>query len=184
MTSIEDIEKEEEREKTIALILGLVRERYDRELESANKLDDESRQLIGSVLVVIGFLLGAGAIDLLSFSSWSSVLYFVGIIVLIISIVLAYKAIRHSRAYYEPDPKGKLKPDIERLLIEKASPRPYLTIARGQILSIIEIIRNNENINRTKAHLISTAWFFLIPGLSMVVLFIIVSLLNPPQSPD
>jgi uncharacterized membrane protein len=97
-----DVLKKKEEEKINDLLFDLVKGKYGRELERANKLDDEARQLIGSVLIVVGFLLGAGAINLLSIHSWSSSLYFTGIAVLLVSIVLDYKAISKPKENYDP----------------------------------------------------------------------------------
>ena len=84
-------EELENSEKIGILTLDLLRQRYDKVLERTTKLDDEARQLIGSILVVVGFLLGSGAIALLSESSYSLLLYFIGIVVLVISILFAFR---------------------------------------------------------------------------------------------
>ena len=149
-------------------------------------MDDEARQLVGSILVVIGFLLGAGVITLLSVSSLYSSLYFVGVIVLVISIVFDYKAIRLKFEFYHVDPDRMLETDPDVALREKTvNPTrvPYLEIVQRNIRNMTDIINNNEDTNRTKAHLIAKAWFFLIPGLAMIILFVIVSTLSQTFTP-
>jgi hypothetical protein len=151
-------------------------------------LDDEARQLVGSILVVIGFLLGAGVITLLSVSSLYSSLYFVGVIVLVISIIFDYKAIRLKFNFYhvETDPAHMLETDPDVALREKTvdpTRVPYLAIVQRNIRNMTDIINNNEDTNRTKARLIAKAWFFLIPGLAMIILFVIVSTLSQTFTP-
>ena len=120
-----------------------------------------------------------------SFRSWSSALYFGGILVLVTSILYDYKAIKISRFYHTPDNIVKTNDiDVDTLLREKmADPTriPYLEIVQRNVRRISDIIQQNEQRNIMKAQLLGRAWRLLIPGLGSVIFFIIVSILMKPS---
>jgi hypothetical protein len=72
----------------------LVRKMYDDEKDRTARLDEQARNLVGSILVVIGFLLAAGTVSMIDMKSFSSIFYFLGISSLLSSVFLAYLAFK------------------------------------------------------------------------------------------
>ena len=92
---------------------------------------------------------------------------FVGIVVLLISIVFDFNAIRKESLYYDP---------VE---VEETE---YSKTVRKHIDNIRSMTTKNKHVNEERDRLIRKAWIYLIPGLGMVILFIIVSFILSAQA--
>jgi hypothetical protein len=148
------------------LIFELVKRRLDNERHRINDLDGKANNLVGFVSVVISVLLGSALFELrfLSLSPAISILYFLGIGVLLLSIGFALGGFRIR--------KWEDVPEVLYLLDEYTN-RPYEEILTTSSVEMAKAVKHAEEQNNHKAQLISWSWYFLIAGLSLLVLFIV-----------
>jgi hypothetical protein len=148
------------------LVFELIKRRLDNERQRINDLDGKASNLVGFVSVVVSVLLGSALFELrfLSFGSAVSILYFLGIGVLLISIGFALGGFRIRR--------WQDVPEVEYFLDEYTN-RRYEEVLTTSSVEMARAVKHTEEQNNHKAQLISWSWYFLIIGLSLVVLFII-----------
>jgi hypothetical protein len=130
-------------------------------------LDGKAGNLIGFVSVVVSVLLGSALFELraLSFSHPVSILYFIGIGILLLSIGLALGGFRVKR--------WTEVPNVNTILKEDYINAPYLDVLQKSATAMAEAVKDAERQNNQKAKLIDRSWYFLIAGLTLAVLFII-----------
>jgi hypothetical protein len=148
------------------LIFELIKRRLDNERQRINDLDAKANNLVGFVSVVVSILLGSALFELRSLSSNLSIslLFFVGMGGLLLSIVLALAGFRIRR--------WRDVPEVQ-YLIERYTTLPYDEVLKRNAGEMANAVKHAEVQNNRKAQLISWSWYFLIAGLSLVVLFII-----------
>jgi hypothetical protein len=149
------------------LIYDLVKRRYDSEWQRINNLDGKANSLVGYISLVTGFLLGSATFAMSSAlicrPALSSV-YFCGIGILIVSIVLALLATRIRKWPNVPDVK---------FLLEKYTSEPYDVVLKTNAATMADAISDIEAQNKEKAMYINRCWYFLICGLILVFVFVI-----------
>jgi hypothetical protein len=149
------------------LIFDLIKRRYDNEWQRINNLDGKANSLVGYISLVTGFLLGSAtfamAPALICRPVLSSV-YFTGIGILIVSIVLALLATR-----------VRIWPNVPnvKVLLESYTTQPYDVVLKTNAATMAEAICDIEVQNNEKALYINRCWYFLIGGLTLVLIFII-----------
>jgi hypothetical protein len=148
------------------LIYELIKRRLENERQRINDLDAKANNLVGFVSVVISILLGSALFELRSLSSnlAVSILFFVGMGGLLLSIVLALAGFRIRR--------WRDVPEVQ-YLIEKYTTLPHEEVLKRNAGEMANAVKHAEVQNNRKAQLISWSWYFLIVGLSLVVLFIV-----------
>lgn len=158
-----DLTEEQERDK---LLFELIKRRLDNEGQRTNDLDNKASNLIGFTSVVVGILLGAGTFKLSSLLSAPglSVLYFIGIGILLLSVVLALGGFK-VRSWSDV-------PDVLYVIKEYTKLR-YDEVLQRNAGEMAKVVSDSENKNNRKAHLINYSWYFLIAGLSLVFIFVI-----------
>jgi hypothetical protein len=155
-------------QKRYELILDLVKRRYDSELARTKDLDSKAGSLIGFVSVVVGLLVGLGTIDLLSklVKLEYSIPYFLGIGILLLSIVISLFSIKVRKWPFVPS----VVP-----LTNKYFSIPYKLAIKRIAKTMAWAVTVMELKNNGKARLINWSWYLLILGLSFVLLFVIVT---------
>ena len=131
-----------------------------------DKIDEQSRSLVGSVLVVVGFLLAAGTTGTTKIVE-VSYLYFMGISLLVSSIFIVFTILSKRR---------KTMIDIHYIL-KISSETTYENILRGMDKSRVVALLQNNNSNNSKERLLYLAWTLLILGLIVVVTYLVTLLL-------
>ena len=155
-----------------ALIYEIIQNGVRDERERTERLDEQARNLVGSILVVVGFLLATGTTSLVNVSTLFSIFYFAGIIILVTSILIVYIAFRYkSREAINVD-----------ALIQKADV-PLKTLRMRVAAAMVEILSKNNDLNRQKTNLISYSWLLMIVGLVLVTTFILTSIIWPQDEP-
>lgn len=146
------------------LIFDLIRARYETEQEAITNLDNKAGNLIGLTGVVVGFLLGTSAIQISSLlmNPALSIVYFIGVGVLLLSIFWALYSVKIR--------KWSVVPDV-RTLIQKYTTLPYSVVLRRNAGELVKAVEKAEQQNKEKARLINLSWTFLIAGLSIVFIF-------------
>jgi Na+/phosphate symporter len=158
-------DKSEDNDKRDELIFDLVKRRLDGESTRLSNLDSKATNLIGFISVVVGLLLGGSAFAPAGISNQAlSVPYFVGISLLITSIILALLATKVM--------KWIAIPDVEYLRQE------YTKLAYGEVLrrnagEMINAVMDAEKKNNKKAQLIGWSWYCLVGGLIIVLASIV-----------
>ncbi len=160
--------KDAERDK---LIFDLVTRRLDSEWQRINDLDTKATNLIGFISVVVGLLLGAGTFKLstLSQNTPLSVVYFIGVGLLLVSIGLALGGFKVRKWHDVPN---------TRYLIDNYTSLPYDEVLKRNAGEMANVVTEMEITNNKKARLINTSWYLLISGLSVVFIFIILFILT------
>jgi uncharacterized membrane protein YidH (DUF202 family) len=158
---------------TDELIANLVAERYKDEIARTTKVDHQSRSLVGSILVVVGFLLAAGTTSIVNVKSLTSLLYFIGVGLLLSSIFTVFVSLRIKKTFIAPN---------VQVLIEHYNTVDYEGVLKAVASSRADALRNNVEINNKKDRLLMLAWLFLIIGLVVVMSFIILSIVVKPNA--
>lgn len=156
----------EQEEKRNELIFDLVKKRFDSERERARDLDGKANNLIGFISIVVGLLLGGAgtfkfALPLPNLPL--SILYFIGVGILLASIGFALAAFKIRNWIVVPN---------MRTLITKYVTAPYEEVLKRNAGEMAKAVINSEIQNDTKAKLIEWSWYLLISGLSMVFIFV------------
>jgi hypothetical protein len=154
------------------LIFDLIKRRYDNEWQRINNLDSKANNLVGYISLVTGFLLGSATFAMSSALICRPVLssvYFSGIGILIVSIVLALLA-----------SKVRMWPNVPnvKFLLESYTAEPYDVVLKTNAATMAEAISEIEVQNNKKALYISRCWYFLIGGLVLVLIFVILFTLS------
>lgn len=157
----------EEETKRDELILDLIKRRYDSELDRIKSLDNKAGSLIGFVSVVIGLLVGVGTFTILDKLSKTefSILYFVGIGLLLLSIGLSLGAIKIRRFEFAPN--------VVNLKNHYFNDR-YRSVIRANAGTMAEKVTHMEKTNNDKGELINWSWYFLLAGLGLVLVFVVI----------
>ena len=155
-------------EKRDELIFDLIKRRFDGEIDRANKLDGKANNMVGFVSVVIGLTLGGGSaltggnlfkdLSLLTNQN-STILYFVGITVLLISIGCALIALKVR--------KWTVVPNVNTL-IEKYTKLDYSEVLKRNAGEMRHSITSSEKKNKNKAKFIDLSWYALLLGLVLI----------------
>jgi hypothetical protein len=129
-------------------------------------LDSKAGNLIGFISVVVGLLLGAGALKIEAMTSdyFPSVIFFVGIGILLASIGLALASFRVRTWIAVPN---------VTTLINNYTTVPYDEVLKrngGEMAkAVVDSVIQNDN----KANLLRVSWYFLISGLCTMFIFVI-----------
>lgn len=161
------IKNEEEQERKDKLIFESLKQTRSEMISKSDKINEEARGLVGSILVVIGFILAAGTTSMVDVSIMFSTLYFIGVGLLLASIICVF-SILHSRKSWVTSISL-----LRELLKEEQA--TYRTLLRKNILGIEDSIQGYNMQISVKTKLIRLVWLFLIVGLGMVMAFIIFS---------
>jgi hypothetical protein len=154
-------------QKRDSLIFELIRKRFDDEKERTNNLDSKAHNLVGYTSLVVGLLLGGGSVlsggeifksTILS-SNIFTLIYFVGISFLLISIGFALTALKVRRWIVVPN---------VQTLIDDYTLLPYSEVLQRNAGEMAKAVGNSEKRNNSKARLIEWSWYFLIAGLTVV----------------
>jgi cytochrome c biogenesis protein CcdA len=166
--SANDSDAEKQRDD---LIFDLIKRRYDGEIERINNLDNKAGNLIGLTGVIAGFLLGASTLtaSTLSRNAILSIIYFIGIGILLVSIGLALWSVRVR--------KWAAVPDVATLL-EKYTNLSYSEVLQSNAGEMKKAVEKAEIQNEQKAKLIGLSWYLLISGLTLVFIFLLISTLS------
>jgi Na+/phosphate symporter len=167
--NISKVTEEKEKSDTIRdnLIFDLIKRRYDSEWQRINNLDGKANSLVGYISLVTGFLLGSATFAMSSALICRPVLssvYFGGIGILIVSIVLALLATRVRKWPNVPNVK---------VLLESYTSEPYDVVLKTNAATMADAICDIEAQNNEKAMYINRCWYFLIGGLVLVLIFVI-----------
>ena len=149
------------------LIFDLIKRRYDNEWQRINNLDGKANSLVGYISLVTGFLLGSATFAMSSAlicRPFLSSVYFTGIGILILSIVLALLATRVRTWPNVPNVK---------VLLESYTSEPYDVVLKTNAATMADAIGEIEVQNNMKAMYINRCWYFLIGGLILVLIFVI-----------
>ncbi|HZD35823.1 MAG TPA: hypothetical protein VE130_11525 [Nitrososphaeraceae archaeon] len=149
------------------LIFELIKKRYDNEWQRITNLDNKASNLVGYVSLVAGLLLGSATFTLSSSLVCKPILssaYFIGIAVLLSSIVSALLA---SRVRKWPN-----VPNVQ-VLLDSYTTLPYDEVLKSNAATMASAIEKIELQNNRKASLINWSWYFLISGLTLVLSFVI-----------
>jgi hypothetical protein len=156
-----------------ALIYVIIENGVKDERERTIRLDEQARNLVGSILVVVGFLLATGTTSLVNVGTFFSILYFAGIITLVISILIVYIAFRY---------KSRMVINVDTL-VDKYADASFETLRKRLGRTMISMLHRNNDLNRQKTNLISLSWLLMIVGLVMVTAFILTSIIWPQDEP-
>jgi hypothetical protein len=156
------------------LIFELIKRRVDSEVNRTNNLDSKAGSMVGFVSILTGLLLGSGSILLggeinkvhLDLKDFDSVLYFLAIGLLLISIGLSLFALRVRRWIIVPD---------VTTLIERYTELSYDEVLKRNAGEMAKSVADSEKQNNTKAKLIEWSWLLLISGLVIMFISIILS---------
>jgi hypothetical protein len=72
---------------------------YKIESEKSDKIREEARSLVGSILVVVAFLLAAGKTSVVNIKSRISLAYFIGVSLLLVSIIIVTIVLRFRQDF-------------------------------------------------------------------------------------
>jgi len=149
------------------LVFDLIKRRYDSELDRIKTLDNKAGSLIGLVSVVIGLLVGVGTFTILDKLSKSgfSVLFFIGLGFLLLSIIMCLAVIKVR--------KFKFVPNAMNLKNNYLKSR-YRSVIRSNLGTMAKTIDEMEKTNNNKGKLIDWSWYFLVIGLALILIFVIV----------
>jgi hypothetical protein len=150
------------------LIFELIKRRLDNEWRRINDLDSKANNLVGFVSVVISLLLGAATFKLSSTlvcKTNLSILYFLGISILLTSIIFALTGSKVRRWSDVPD---------VQYLIENYTNLPYDDVLKRNAGEMANAVVQIEKQNNHKARLIKWSWYMLIIGLATVLLFMVI----------
>ena len=149
-------------------IFGLVQKRLYDELDRFDKLDSKANGLITLSGVLAGFFMGVVANE---FSSLSKIpvadilVLFLGVGLLIASVMVSLMAIRVRRFDMVPDPEA---------LIERYRTRSYLETLRPVVVEMSSAQEELVRLNNQKARSVDGAWDLLVGGLVATFAFVIV----------
>lgn len=155
------------------LIFDLVRERYNQELSRINDLDGKAGNLIGFVGIITSFVLGIGSLSFVQEQkpdAWLVAIFLLGVLFLMGSMVLGLLAYRVRR--WEVVPKVKV-------LIEKYTTEMYDVVLKSVGATTSETVEKIAKQNDDKADYINAAWWFLIIGLTTVLIYTAIRILPP-----
>ncbi|MGH9913445.1 MAG: hypothetical protein ACRD5E_08405 [Nitrososphaeraceae archaeon] len=151
------------------IIYELIKNRFSEDKDGFKKLDGEARSLFSSILVALGFLLAGGTVDFLVGQSPASyLLYFVGISLLIISIIFDFLSMQFKSWITVPD---------VNTLLSKYTEVSSETLYKKMGATMASAIEQIERLNDIKKAYIRVSWILLITGLIMVAVFFGVSLM-------
>jgi hypothetical protein len=153
-------------------IFGLVQKRMYDELDRFDKLDSKANGLITLSGVLAGFFLGVITNEFPSLSKFpisDVLLLFVGVGLLIASVVVSLTAIRVRRFDLVPDPKA---------LIDGYKSKSYLETLRPVTVEMSSVQEELVKVNNQKAGSVDTAWNLLVGGLGVTFIFVIVVFVN------
>jgi hypothetical protein len=184
-------EDRENIEKRAQTVYEAARRRFEDERERTRRLDDNARSLVGSILVVIGFLLAAGTISRVNLESFSSIFYFLGIITLVSSVVCAYLAFRYKAGAvpkmmilseetsvdFKEIVKKEYDYEMYKYYVDKACKVPFEEICKKLAVSNLKMVNHNMGKNIEKGQLIYVTWILMVIGLLMVTLFVLTSII-------
>jgi hypothetical protein len=154
--------------KRDVLIFELIKRRLDNEWRRINDLDSKANNLVGFVSVVISLLLGAATFKLSSELICKmnlSILYFLGIGILLICIILALTGSKVR--------KWSDVPNVQ-YLIRNYTSLPYTEVLKRNAGEMANAVMQIEKQNNHKARLVKWSWYLLIIGLATVLLFMII----------
>jgi hypothetical protein len=155
------------------LIFELVKGRYDDEIIRLEKLDDQARALVGSILVGVGFLLGLGSSNFLNERTPVIVysLYFIGLGCLFTSMYVDFMVLRIHRI------RIILEPSVDTLL-KKYPQTSYQEVLTRVAAAMENAFDENRRLGYNKIRLLTMAWYFLLIGLTTILVFVAISLLS------
>jgi cell division protein FtsW (lipid II flippase) len=156
------------------LIFDLIKRRYDGELDTAKNLDSKSGNIVGFVSIVVVLTLGGESVfsttrlfegfSLLS-NQYATVLYFVGITILLVSIGCALAALKIRR--------WTVVPNVD-ILINEYTKLGYSEVLKRNAAEMRHSVSSSEKNNKNKAMFIEFSWYSLLIGLTLIVVSYIV----------
>lgn len=163
------------------LIFDLIKRRFDAEGERTSSLDGKAGNLVGYVSVVVGLLLGGGGLFsggaifksslLVSSSHGNSLIYFIGVALLLGSIGLSLTALKVRRWITVPN---------VQTLISDYITLPYSEVLQRNAVEMANAVSNAEKQNNSKGKLIEWSWYLLISGLSIVFAAVLILSISGP----
>jgi len=151
------------------LIFDLVKRRYDEERQRTKDLDSKADMLAGFTSIVLSLLIGAGALQLLNLiidNQLIGIPYFVGVGILLASVISNLMAVRTKPWYVVPDTEDLLSFFITR---------SYKETLRTNASEMSQSIEDTHMQNEKKVVWIRIGWYLLVAGLS--IFFVMLGLL-------
>lgn len=151
------------------VVFDLIKRRYDSEFARMDNLDEKGHNLIGYTSVVVGLLVGVGTFQILGKLSRPEyyVPYFLGIFLLLSSLIVALAAVKITQVPAVPEVK---------FLLERFLKPDYLygTVISRVMRAMVDAVKKMEEKNNTKALRIECSWYILIAGLVSVVAYVVI----------
>jgi len=151
------------------VVFDLIKRRYDSELTRINDLDAKGHNLIGYVSVIVGLLVGVGTFQILGKLSSPEyyIPYFLGIFLLLSSLIVALTAVKIT--------SWMTVPDVKRLRDEYLkSNYLYGTVISRVMGTMTDAVVEMEDKSDVKARRINWSWYILIAGLVSVVSYVVI----------
>ena len=166
-------EKIEDSLKKYELIFNMIKDRYKHELERINHLDNKAGNSIGYISVILSLLIGVGTFDIIEKISKSNYyfIYFIGLILLIVSFLFSFHALKIR--------KLKVFPAVARLYMEYTKNNySYSNVIAKSLTPIAKAIEEIAEKNEIKANNIIISFYFLIAGLITLAIYISIFVIN------
>jgi hypothetical protein len=163
------MEAENELMERDKLVLDLISERFKVEWNLGNELDGKASSLAGFVGIIISLQVGFGTIlidkipETNQYHVYLYLFYFLGIILLICSILFAFKA------YYLKD--YSVVPNPEELIHMAEEGETQQDIVRKIAVDMKIATLENKELNDSKADNIIRGFIFLVLGISTMLIF-------------
>jgi hypothetical protein len=151
------------------VVFDLIKRRYDSELARTDKLEGKGHNLIGYVSVVVGLLVGVGTFQILGKLTRPEyyIPYFLGIFLLLCSLIVALTAVKITQ--------WNAVRDVKRLKEEYLKPKYlYETVISKMTGAMADAVKKMEEKNKTKAVRIEWSWYILVAGLVSVVAYVVI----------
>ncbi len=159
------------------LVFTLIKDRFDKELNRTNNLDNKASNLISFISISTSILLGTGAFSISSLAqnsinviNYVTVGYIIGTASLILSIffgLLAFKVRRWS-----------IVPNVKHLIEEYTKKdKPYDEVLKINAGEMAKSIEEMELQNNDKANHIHYSWLSFIIGLAIVATTTFISIM-------
>ena len=151
------------------IIHELVKRIADYEFDIKQILDDKGSNLIGYVTIVTGLLIGLGTFDIFDKLSRPEyfIPYFVGIALLIATIIFSMLSVRVREYRYVP-----VMEDLRRVMDDDQW--TSRTVIRQFNTNAMDAVEEYHASNERKATWITFSWGCLVSGLILITLYVII----------
>ena len=164
----------DDEQRRLELAIQRVKEDYDIESSKTDKIYEEGRGMVSAMLVVVGIVLAAGTTSVVRAESVTSILYFVGMGLLVLSIIVVFLVLYRGREWFLADPHPTYRHSKGRLMDDSIT---YKEILSNDYSHLDHVFGEQQLRNIILRKLITLAWLFLILGLIMIMSFIIASII-------